>query len=411
MTAAESRAPRKRFEEIATVASLQAHLQWAMCVELSTIPPYLCAAYSIQDNTSEAYRFIVSVAFEEMLHMMLVSNLMNAIGASPKLSGDFVARYPGYIPHHAAGGPFIQLQPYSPALLKNTFMGIEQPEGSPRAPAEGDEFQTIGQFYKAIDDGFDRVVHRLGPEQVFGHDTGFQATDTYFGMGGGRLLGVKDLASAHAAIKEIVLQGEGAVRPETLGSSSDPFGGKNHYGNRVDGTFGPILGTPWELSHYYKFQRLADAASQPSVFPMAPNPDTERLGGWLRELSELFDNAYTLLLVSLESALGAAAEKHHFFGASFPAMQFLVTPLATLLVQTPLADDAPADLGPNAGPSFQYRPAPVAAMIERTRHLLSQLEAVQKARGTDYAYSYKTILGGALATLLDIAAGLEGTAR
>jgi Ferritin-like len=47
---------------------------------------------------------------EEMLHLMLVSNLLNSIGTTPKLSGEYVPRHPGFIPHHAAGGPSLQLQ-------------------------------------------------------------------------------------------------------------------------------------------------------------------------------------------------------------------------------------------------------------------------------------------------------------
>ena len=38
---------------------------------------------------------------------------------------------------------------------------------------------------------------------------------------------------------------------------------------REDGTYGPILGTPWEMSHYYKFQALANGAiPSPTAYPM-----------------------------------------------------------------------------------------------------------------------------------------------
>src|SRR5262249_35589916 len=146
-TASEPTPLRKRYKPIHTIPDLQLHLQWALAVELATIPPYLTALYSIKDNSSDAYSLIKSVAIEEMLHLMLVSNLLNSTGATPKLSGEYVPRYPGFIPHHAAGGPYIQLQTFSPTLMHTTFMAIEQPEPSPSAPSEGDHFQTIGQFY------------------------------------------------------------------------------------------------------------------------------------------------------------------------------------------------------------------------------------------------------------------------
>lgn len=408
MTQAPSNAPKK-YHPITTIESLQEHLQWAMSVELSTVPPYLCAMYSIQDNTSDAYWVIRSVVFEEMLHMMLVANMMNAIGASPKLSGEYVPKYPGFIPHHAAGGPYIQLQPYSSSLMSVTFMAIEQPEPEPVAPPEGDDFQTIGQFYKAIEQGFDRCVEKYGERGVFGRDTGFQAHDTYFGLGGGRLFEVKNLDAAHRAIKEIVQQGEGAPWPTPLSAGEERFGAKEYYGYRPDDTFGPILGTPWEMSHYYKFQSLANAAHQPAVWPMAANPSPALLAGYLKGLSELFDNGYTLLLLALEKALGSSQEQRFFFGASFPAMQYVVAPLATLLLQTPIAPQADPALGPNAGPGFDYRPATIAEMSDRTEQLLKQYENVQAERGTSYASDWQVTLEAVLASLRSIEASLHAT--
>ncbi len=74
----------------------------ALSIELSTIPPYLSALYSVRDRTSAAARLIRDVVIGEMLHMVLVSNLMNAIGAHPSLAPEFVPLYPGYMPHLAA---------------------------------------------------------------------------------------------------------------------------------------------------------------------------------------------------------------------------------------------------------------------------------------------------------------------
>jgi len=44
---------------ITTVASLRTHLQWALELEHSTIPPYLCALYSIPDGMVPYYARIM----------------------------------------------------------------------------------------------------------------------------------------------------------------------------------------------------------------------------------------------------------------------------------------------------------------------------------------------------------------
>src|SRR5215212_1779109 len=145
---------RKIYHRITHRDDLIRHLQWALSVEVSTIPPYLCALYSIQDRGTDAAALVRSVVIEEMLHAATVANLMNAIGGDPSLGPEHVPLYPGYIPHHAAGGPFIQLQALSPELAQTVFMAIEQPE-TPHSLAEGDSFETIGQFYRAIEEGFE----------------------------------------------------------------------------------------------------------------------------------------------------------------------------------------------------------------------------------------------------------------
>ena len=61
-------------------------LQLAIELEHSTIPPYLCALYSIKPGTNvEVAGLIRSVVVEEMLHMALVANIFIAIGGSPNI--------------------------------------------------------------------------------------------------------------------------------------------------------------------------------------------------------------------------------------------------------------------------------------------------------------------------------------
>src|SRR5688572_31316287 len=54
-------------------------LQQAIELEHSTIPPYLYALYSLDENLNgEIADIIQSVAVEEMLHLTLAANVLNA---------------------------------------------------------------------------------------------------------------------------------------------------------------------------------------------------------------------------------------------------------------------------------------------------------------------------------------------
>ena len=76
------------------------YLHAAMQLEHATIPPYLTALYSIQPGTnSDAYHVLRVVAVEEMLHLTLAANVLNAVGGTPDLTRPgFVPDYPAYLP-------------------------------------------------------------------------------------------------------------------------------------------------------------------------------------------------------------------------------------------------------------------------------------------------------------------------
>src|SRR5437588_4903899 len=95
-----------------TVEELRAHFQTAIELEHSTIPPYLCALYSLdaqkkndaQKNDEQknqfAYQVIQSVVMEEMLHMIQAANILAAIGGRPALNNPkFIPEYPTFLPH------------------------------------------------------------------------------------------------------------------------------------------------------------------------------------------------------------------------------------------------------------------------------------------------------------------------
>ena len=85
---------------ITTVESLRKHLQWAIELEHSTLPPYLCALYSIEEgHNEEAAEVVHSVFMEEMLHLTLAANILNAIGGSPQIdTPSILPTFPTYLP-------------------------------------------------------------------------------------------------------------------------------------------------------------------------------------------------------------------------------------------------------------------------------------------------------------------------
>lgn len=260
--------------------TLQELLQIALRVEFATIPPYLTAMYSIKDKGSEAYQFVRGVVLEEMIHLNLAANLLNAVGGEPELvvppgrGNPFPPRYPAHLSEDAEdGGPYLQLMAASAELFRSTFMRIEQP-AQPDAPPQEAGFSTIGQLYAAILAKFEEYDHDTGK-----YDAARQSERWNFGNSGGTVIIVRDLDSAKRAINEIVEQGEGADMTGELRDPDyrvrEPWGQYEYYGPRADGTYGPVLGTPLELSHYFKFKAIADGTTR---FPDVSDDRQSRQG-------------------------------------------------------------------------------------------------------------------------------------
>src|SRR5579872_677728 len=118
-----------------TLDDLKARLQQAIELEHSTIPPYLLANFTLLDHSGSAgvngsiSDTIGSVLFEEMLHMSIACNVLNAIGGHPCIDKpDFIPKYPCHLPGAVESSLVVHLQKFSIDLVQNTFMEIERPE-------------------------------------------------------------------------------------------------------------------------------------------------------------------------------------------------------------------------------------------------------------------------------------------
>jgi Ferritin-like len=377
---------------IHSLDELRATAQLAIEVEFTTIPPYLTALYSFTDASSDAYQVLRSVAAEEMFHLNQAANLLIGIGGAPRFTDNAVPTYPTYLPSaRKTATPYVGLFGASRAVFEDVFMAIETPAPY-SAPAEGRNYQTIGQLYRALENAIEDCVKRYGADAVFKQRPGLrQRADIYIGKFGGRAVEVHDVDSAKFAIQQIVQQGEGAVDPTRTLVPHQPFGAYEHYGMRLDGTYGPILGTPFELSHFFKFKNIVEKGGLGEAHPIASNPrTTDFTNPKALELARLFNKYYSVTLRSLEKTFEITRDQHDiYFEITLPLMHSHLPQLAGTLMRTPLTVDGDPLVGPNAAPTFEFDSASrlqqlIEAMQERpvARHAARFTAAIAGSPGT-----------------------------
>jgi CDGSH-type Zn-finger protein len=335
---------------IKTVADLRQHLQWAIELEHVTIPPYLCALYSIREGSNaEAVEVIRSVVLEEMLHLTLAANILNAVGGSPDLDQPaMLPPFPAFLPHSNQGFE-VSLAKFSRQSLE-VFMKIERPEEHDGLPQD-DVFATIGQFYEAIEEALVRLSREIGEEALFSGDPARQVTDALYYGGSGRIIAVHDLVSALAALVEIVEQGEGLQHKQVWDGDRDMF----H----------PERG---EVAHFFRFKEIAVGRHyQPgdtpqsgptgdplpvdweAVHDMRPNPRTadHPEGSEARVRLEQFNRSYSGILHLLHKAFNGSPR----LLAVATGQMYALREQAIGLMELPTGDGKTS-----VGPSFEYVP-------------------------------------------------------
>ena len=111
-----------------SVEQLRKDLQTALQLEHSTIPPYLTALASIKFSYNlEIQNILETVLIQEMMHMALVANILNAVGGNPSLySKEFLPSYPSRLPGGVQHDLIVPIEKLSLGLIRNIFMKIEQ---------------------------------------------------------------------------------------------------------------------------------------------------------------------------------------------------------------------------------------------------------------------------------------------
>ncbi|MBH1938226.1 VioB - polyketide synthase [Streptomyces sp. AV19] len=327
---------------------------------------------------------LLNVAREEMIHFLLVNNILMATGEPfhvPDLDfGTLNGQLPVPLDFALEGLGIASVQRY---------IAVEQPAGltpelrregePPRAGVPGTAaWGSVSELYAAVREGL-RTVPGLflvdkgrggGEHHVFMRESVNTAHPDY-------QLEVDDLSSALFAVDFITEQGEGGVLGDAAPSDTSHFETFLRIGElltteRVPGPHGRLL--PWDPA--YPVLRnptlgSGDAAKDPVTDPAA------------REVARLFNRSYALMLHLMVQHFGTGPDtslrRSKLMNASIDVMTGMMRPLGELLVTMDSGRR-----GRTAGPTFELDavPAPVPrpdvarrALALRCAHLAAAARA------------------------------------
>jgi hypothetical protein len=340
-------APRLLVElEAGDKPAVHAALQHAIELEHATMPPYLYALYSLVPGRNRGIADIIeSVVVEEMLHLVLAANVLNALGGAPVLDDPAVVpTYPGPLPGTVESDVVVGLAPFSIDLVGHVFMAIEEPEHPLEFPAAvaGPQPLTIGAFYRRIRE---KVV-ALG-DSAFSAEPRNQISSRLVR----RAVEVTDVRSACGAIDTIVDQGEGTAT-DPLEVVGDDYA---HYYRFAEIFHGRrLIPRPVAPPHAPPDERYV-YGGDPVPFdpggvlaaPTNPKASDHPAGSAAREVCDTFNDTYTDLLGVLHATLNG--EPSGFYSA-IGLMMSLKQQAKDMMSGTVAA-------GATVGPTFEYQPA------------------------------------------------------
>ncbi|XP_078360553.1 uncharacterized protein LOC144644871 isoform X2 [Oculina patagonica] len=454
-----------------SVENLRKDLQIALQLEHSTIPPYLTALASIKNSYNlEIQTVMKTVIIQEMMHMALVANILNAVGGKPSLySKDFIAHYPSRLPGGVQPDLVVPIEKMSLGLIRNIFMKIEQPvlelehvssfqhafafvnyhkqmvkEGHCKKSEEGtscteekihmdvidrqidddpsscfspsstnkldSDFQfrqlervnqvmfkdteankqphphfpgdetkivkhhnTIGGFYNHILNALGNLTDCGKNNSIFTGDPGKQVDVQHWSVQG-HTIKVHDYFTAVEAIQNIVEQGEGSSPCNPIAWDTGKKKDLSHYflfysvaekhKIQVVETASPPDGDVGDDDSVVDFTKLCNGTyyfngskipfDPEGVWSMVSNPRMSKYtpGSKAYRQAERFNKVYTKLLKSLEEVFNGHPETLQ----DALGLMYSVDLHMQNLVRTPIDENGDPDVGPNAGPTFDFTP-------------------------------------------------------
>ena len=236
------------------------------------------------------------------------------------------------------------------------------------------DFATVGHLYRGIANGLSHLVDRFGERAVFVGAARAQTRPELLHWP--QLVAVTDLESAHAALEEIIDQGEGA-RGDWQAA---------HYGRFLD------------MWSEYRELKAADPSFEPArpvraAFVRQPYdidaPQTLVTDPAARAVAELFNLAYEAVLQTLTRLFTHTDESdtqlQALAGSAIRLMSGVLRPLGPSLTAMPVGDAHP---GRTTGPSFEmyypmgnfvpWRDSAWAVLTERVSMLAERCEATAR---------------------------------
>lgn len=389
--------------ELTTREDLIDTLHLAAELEHNLMCQYLFAAYSMKRSTSEGLSevqlektrgwgaLMTMVARQEMEHMGLVLNLLNAIGGTPyfqrpnfpqrkerygkmgikseltrfdketiKRFQDFEAPQPEPGPEYCATRG-VAREDIRALLLAPQVLTQRQAQAATAAasatqiPQPEIEFTSVQDLYLSLAAGFVAVAERIGERNLFIGNVKAQiwgGPGTPYSEGSMDdlsqydldVIQVVDLKSAINAIVEIVEQGEGILAPPDYVEHTHYCIYTNMLRDMLNEKPGfdaarPVVRNP--------LTRMHPDITAPREVNIITRPET-------REIASLFNLTYETMLLMMLFLYGGSAKTQKqrvdlMNAIFFPLMTMFIRPLSEILTQLP----AFKDKNGNAGPGFE----------------------------------------------------------
>lgn len=301
----------ENIQAITDVSELHVYLQNAIELEHATVPVYLTGIFSIKPGQNvQASNIIRSVVIEEMLHMSIACNVLNAIGGHPVINKeDFVPKFPGPLPMGVGSdrGLVATLAPLSKDQLLNVYMAIEEPAEPMDFPvktllksAQEPDYSTIGEFYQAIID----KIKQFGND-IFTGDKARQLTDTKW-FPDTELWAITDVKTATDALDLIVEQGEG-----TSLSPLDPEKELAHYYRFAEIFHGKQLIKDTSSSLGWSYSGEPITLDEKQIYNLKHNAKAEgyQAGSLARRYADQTNYTYSSLLNNLHETFNGSPDK------------------------------------------------------------------------------------------------------
>lgn len=332
-----------------TLVYVRALMQQAIEVEHSTVPLYLSAYWSIENASSEIAQTVHGVVIEEMLHMTIAANVLNAIGGAPMIDA------PGFIPAFPLVLPLtnvsVDIAPLSEQTLRN-FMLIEGVTNADK---------SIGAAYSYVLSLLEALCAEYGEAAIFTGDPALQVAAATFSQPpqtANTIMGLSDTVTALLGVAEqgggCPAAGQEELWPEVsnISSTRGPLGGTHSHWARFASAHAGRAWRPTDPASGGPTGPRIAAIGAVRQFALNPRVDDYPAGTEANTRAAAFAGLYCSLLVQLHDVFNGAPGTYYDTLAAMHTMSASAT--AVLNTADPRKGVAP---GTVVGTPWEYIPS------------------------------------------------------